>query len=71
MMRPLFNERLKQSIIFQDDLASLHQFVDKEILPEELGGTAGKLDNSDSVFAVSRMSDYFTQLKSYAEYVNK
>lgn len=70
MMRPLFNERVRESIIFQDDLASLHNFVDKEILPEELGGTSGKFDNSESSFGVSQMSEYFVQLKHYAEHVN-
>ena len=71
MMKPLFNERVKESIIFQDDIASLHNFVDKDILPEELGGTLVKFDNSSSALAVSHMKEYFAQLKTYADYVNK
>ena len=70
MMRPLLNERVKDSIIFHDKLESLHNFVDKEILPEELGGNSGTFSNSESVSAVSQMSDYFLQLKTYAEHVN-
>ena len=70
MMSPLFNDRVRDSIIFQDKLASLHDFVDKEILPEELGGTLGEFDSSESAFAVNQMKDYFNQLKYYAEHVN-
>lgn len=70
MMRPLFNERVKDSIIFHDKLESLHNFVDKEILPEELGGNSGTFSNSESVSAVCQMSDYFLQLNTYAEHVN-
>ena len=70
MMRPLLNERVKDSIIFHDKLESLHNFVDKEILPEELGGNSGTFSNSESVSAVCQMSDYFLKLKTYAEHVN-
>ena len=56
MMRPMFNERVRDSIIFQEDLASLHAFVDPSILPEELGGTCGKFDNTEPTFAVKQMS---------------
>ena len=66
-MRPLFNDRVKDSIIFHDKLESLHNFVDKEILPGELGGKAGKFHNSE---AVREMSDYFLQLRSYADHFN-
>ena len=70
MMRPLFNDRVKDSIIFHDKLESLHNFVDKEILPEELGGNSGTFSNSESVSAVCQMSDYFLHLNTYAEHVN-
>ena len=70
-MRPLFNDRVKDSIIFHDKLESLHKFVDKEILPGELGGNAGKFNNSEAVSAINEMSDYFLQLKSYADHFNK
>ena len=70
MMKPLFNERVRSIILFHDDLESLHTFVDKEMLPEELGGSMGKFCNKESVFAVNQMSEYFIQLKNYAEYIN-
>ena len=69
-MRPLLNDRVKDSIIFHNNLESLHSFVDKEMLPGELGGNSGRFSNSESVSAVSQMSDYFLQLKTYAEHVN-
>ena len=70
MMRPLQNERVKQSIIFHDSLESLYEFVDKEILPEELGGTSGEFDSSATAIAVLKMNEYFEQLKDYAENIN-
>ena len=69
-MRPLLNDRVKDSIIFHNNLESLHNFVDKEILPVELGGNSGIFSNSESVSAVNQMSDYFLQLKNYGEHVN-
>ena len=71
MMRPMFNERVRDSIIFQQDLACLHMFVDPIILPEELGGTCGKFDNTEPTFAVKQMSSYFAKLKDYAAHVNQ
>ena len=69
-MKPLFNERVRAIILFHDNLESLHTFVDKEILPEELSGTNGKFCNKESALAVTDMNEYFVHLKNYAEYVN-
>ena len=69
-MKPLFNERVRAIILFQDSLESLHEFVDKEILPEELDGTNGKFCNKEAVLAVKEMNEYFIQLANYADYVN-
>ena len=69
-MKPLFNERVRAIILFQDSLESLHEYVDKDILPEELDGTNGNFCNNEAVLAVKEMNEYFIQLKEYADYVN-
>ena len=70
MVQPLFNDRVKESIIFQDNLVALQKFVDKEILPEEFGGESGMFNSSESVSAVCQMKEYFLKLKNYADHVN-
>ena len=52
-------------INIHDSLESLQEQVDPDILPEEYGGTAGKLNNDDSVEAVFLLRDYFQDLKKY------
>ena len=59
------NERVKNMITIHDSVESLHEYVDKKILPREYGGIAGKLNNEDSVKAVISMKDYFQNLKKY------
>ena len=65
MIKPLFNERVREMIQFHDSLESLHQEVDQSILPEELGGKAGKFDNSECAQAVLSMEDYFKSIQKY------
>ena len=67
MIKPFVNERVSQSIIFHDSLESFHGYVDKEILPHELGGTNGEFDNSKMACAVNTMSEYFYQVHRYIE----
>jgi len=64
-VKPLLSQNVKDSIIFHDSNDSLHEYVDKEILPEELGGNAGQFDNQESAEAVYAMTNYFKELKSY------
>ena len=65
MIKPFLNEQVKKSIIFHNNLESFHNYVDKEILPEELGGTQGPFDNSAASSAVYNMSKYFGQVHNY------
>ena len=48
-----------------DSIKSLHEDIDPQMLPEEYGGSAGKLSNRDAVKAVLNMEDYFQDLKKY------
>lgn len=42
-VKPFLKEKIKNRIYVHSDLTSLHQYLPKEVLPEEYGGTAGKL----------------------------
>jgi len=65
MIRPLLHERLRDAIVIHGSLDELHQFVDKDILPSNLDGEAGKFDNAESARAAASMPQYFSQLKKY------
>ena len=57
-------ENIQKMINFHPDFQSLHEFVNKDVLPEELGGTAGKFDNSVCVEQTKSMEEYFKILKN-------
>ena len=65
MIKPFVSEQVKESIIFHNDLESFHHYVDKDILPYELGGTNGSFDNDAMSSAVHSMSEYFGQVHAY------
>ena len=65
MIKPFVSEQVKQSIIFHNDLSSFHNYVDKNTLPEELGGTNGPFNNVEMALAVKKMSEYFKQVHAY------
>ncbi|RZC41489.1 CRAL TRIO domain containing protein [Asbolus verrucosus] len=43
-LKPFFKEKIRDRLHMHPDLETLHRFVPKEVLPEEYGGTAGKLE---------------------------
>ncbi|XP_035225600.1 alpha-tocopherol transfer protein-like isoform X3 [Stegodyphus dumicola] len=46
-VKPLLNAKIKKRVYFHgNDLSSLHQFLPKEMLPEEFGGTQGPFGNA-------------------------
>ncbi|XP_077519341.1 alpha-tocopherol transfer protein-like isoform X3 [Amblyomma americanum] len=66
IVRRFLNEKLQQRIHFHGcDTASLHKFIPAEILPEEYGGFAGPMDNSEFVARMYRNDEVF---KRDAEY---
>ena len=65
MIKPFLNEEVRQSILFHSHLDSFHRHVDKEILPNELGGTQGDFDNSAASLSVYSLSEYFIQVQNY------
>lgn len=42
-VKPFLKEKIKNRIYVHQDLESLHKYVPIDVLPEEYGGTAGKL----------------------------
>ena len=62
--KPLMPEKIQKMINFHSDFQSLHEFVSKDVLPEELGGNTGKFDNSICVKQSKTMEQYFKNLKS-------
>ena len=67
MIKPFLNERVQNSILFHDNLTSLHAYVEKQILPEELGGKQGPFDDSAESAAVLNMSEYFESIQYYVK----
>ncbi len=61
----MLSKPVRDSIVFHPDLESLYSVVDREILPEELGGSAGKFSNDGCREMLEQMDDLFTEFKSY------
>ena len=65
MVKPLLYERARNKIAFHNSNESLHEFIDKDILPEEYGGPMGKFDNSDCAAQVYHVKDYLLDMQKY------
>jgi len=65
MIKPILSQRIRDAIVFHNSNETLHSYVDKDILPEELGGNAGKLNNEESVEAVLKMPELFQNIHKY------
>ena len=59
MVKPMMNERIRNSIIFHDSLESLHKYVPKEILPKEYDGSCGPYNNHASAQKVLKSISEF------------
>ena len=67
MIKPFLNEVVKKSILFHDNLTSLHAHVEKQILPEEFGGKQRPFDDSEASAALLSMSKYFESIQYYVK----
>ena len=67
MAKPFLHQRTTDAMIFHANYDSLYNYVNKEILPTEYGGSAGKFDNKDSSEAVYDMLEFFIQVKKYVK----
>ena len=67
MIKPFLTEEVKNTIMFHRSFESFHKYVDKEILPGELGGMQGSFENTDTWSAISIMAEYFVQVQNYVK----
>lgn len=44
-VKPFLKEKIRNRIHVHQDMESLHKWVPKDVLPEEYGGTAGKVQD--------------------------
>ena len=57
----------QDNLFFHDTMEELHEHVDREILPEEYGGTLPKLENTQARLASLKFENYFKELKKLAD----
>ena len=65
MIKPFLSEQVRNSIHFHDSLETLHQYVPKEILPTELGGSSGSYDNSACAQATLGLEKIFSKVRTF------
>ena len=63
VVKPFMSEYVRNNIHFHCNFQELHEFVSKEVLPEELGGLTGKFDNYSCFEQTKQMEDYFKKLE--------
>lgn len=64
VVKTFMNDYIRNNVHFHSQVSTLHEFVDREGLPEELGGCQGKFDNSPCVHQADTMEQYFVHLKN-------
>ena len=64
MIKPFLSKQVRNSIHFHDSLETLHQYVPKEILPTELGGSSGSYDNSACAQATLSLEKHFSKVRT-------
>ena len=62
---PWLNEKVRGMMVIHEDISTLYEYVDKRVLPEELGGDGGPLDNSAAAIAISNMRGHLQALETY------
>ena len=65
LIKPFLSQRVRESYIFHPDVASLHEHLPQDILPEEFGGKLGPSQNKENVEALHKLTGYFDRLQSY------
>lgn len=66
VIKQLLTEKLKRRIHFHgSNLKSLHKIIPPEILPNELGGTLGSMDNTEFRKQVLNREAYFEKINKY------
>ncbi|XP_054714299.1 alpha-tocopherol transfer protein-like [Uloborus diversus] len=64
--KTLLSEKLKKRIHFHgSDLKSLHKLVPPDVLPQELGGTLGSMDNKEFRCQLLNRESHFEKINKY------
>ncbi|KAF8778862.1 Alpha-tocopherol transfer protein-like [Argiope bruennichi] len=65
LMQPLLKKKIKERLHFHgNNMSSLHKYVPKDFLPEELGGNMGPFNNKE-------FADYFFSQETFIDRINK
>ncbi|KAL3271402.1 hypothetical protein HHI36_021883 [Cryptolaemus montrouzieri] len=62
-VKPFLKEKIRNRIYVHQDLESLYKYVPKDILPEEYGGTAGKLSEFNEQW-IKKLEEYTPWFKA-------
>ncbi len=65
LIKPFLNESLKSRIMFHKSLEDLHEYVPKEILPEDFGGLTGEFNSDECFQALNQMEHTFEEIQTY------
>ena len=57
----------KENILFHDTMDQLHEYVDRDILPEEYGGKLARVENTQLRLASLKFEDYFKEVQKLAD----
>ncbi len=71
IIRPMLSKSVQDAIVFHPDMESLWAEVDREILPEDLGGNKGAFSNQECREALEKMEDLLEEIKSCKKGGNK
>lgn len=66
LISPMLSEEMKQGIFMHSNLEDLYEHLDPTILPTELGGTNGPLDNENCKKLLLQLLDYFKRAQTYS-----
>lgn len=64
--KPFLKEKIRNRIFVHSDMESLYKYVPKDMLPEEYGGTAGKVQDLHGKFHISLLSLSLNPLNALA-----
>ena len=57
----------KEIIFFHNTMDQLHEYVDRDILPEEYGGKLARVENTQVRLASLKFEDYFKEVQKMAD----
>ena len=65
LFKPFLAKEVKDRVTFHPDLASLHEHIDPEILPEDFGGKQPPFSGQQCYQSLLNMKPYFDEIKTF------